>query len=108
MASVSKKKTQTSDNPETKNFFNPAIKQEVPEYIFNSTRAQEIKRGIEHELKEVWFPPGRIGPLQPGSKFRECYDGWYQVYNEKGEKLHYRVGEIIIKEIFGVEANAAI
>lgn len=43
--------------------------------------------------------------LQPGSFICECNDGYYQVYNEKGELLHYRVGEKIIKQIMEQEQS---
>jgi len=61
---------------------------------------KEKEGGIIYVLDEVWFAPGKMGPLQKGSIFKECNDGWYQTYNEKGNKMHYRVGPEIIKEVF--------
>ncbi len=108
MPPVPKKKPRQSKTPEVQNFFNPVIKQEIPQYIINSDSKIEKTGGNEYTLKDMWFVPGQIKPLQAGSKFKECNDGWYQVYNEEGVKMWYRVGEKIIKEVFGAEDSATI
>lgn len=69
---------------------------------------KEKENGIIYTLKEQWFCPGYLKPLEPGTRFIECNDGWYQVYNSIGLKMCYKVGPVIIKEIFGAEAVATI
>ncbi len=69
---------------------------------------KEKEGGQVFILQEQWFCPGYLKPLQPGSRFVECNDGWYQVYNSEGLRMCYKVGPVIVLEVFGAEASATM
>lgn len=69
---------------------------------------KEKQGGKEYILYNVWPVPGFIKPLEPGSMFIECNDGWYIVYNERKERMCYRVGSKTVEEVFGTESINAI
>lgn len=65
--------------------------------------------GTTHELLQAfWFVPGYKAPLLAGSKFEECNDGWFVVYNSLGVRMPYRVSGKVIETVFGAEATVAI
>jgi len=65
-------------------------------------------RGNTYTLTDLWFAPGYKAPLTSGSSFVECNDGWYIVYNSRGERMCYRVSGAVIKTVFGAEVVATI
>ncbi len=68
---------------------------------------EEKEGGKVYTLKEEYKVQGQK-VIQPGSKFIECKDGWYQVYNERGVRMWYRVGPRIIGEVFGTGVHDTI
>ena len=69
---------------------------------------KEKAGGKQHELESAHLIPGYRKPLQAGSKFIECNDGWYQVYDSRGIRTCYRVSPEVVKKVFGAELVAKI
>ncbi len=79
------------------------------EYKTPSTHDKAEKpAGNTHTLTDFWFAPGYKAPLEAGSRFIECNDGWYTVYNSRGGRMCYRISARVIKTVFGAEATVAI
>ncbi len=68
---------------------------------------QEKEGGLQYVLDDIWFVAGAVSALKAGSVFKECNDGWFQAYNDKGEKMWYRVSPKIIKEVFEAKAGGS-
>lgn len=66
----------------------------------DNERKKEKVGGKTFTLQSLWFVPGKLAPLKAGSVFKECVDGFYSVYNELGNRMWFRVGAAIIKEVF--------
>lgn len=65
--------------------------------------AKEKENGKVYEANFQWDMPGFRNPMEGGSKFVQCNDGFYQVYDSRGERTSFRVGEDIMKKVFGAE-----
>lgn len=75
---------------------------EQPAFVKHTSKEDKllIRNGRSYTLTETCFVPGKIAALLAGSKFDECVDGWFQVTNEVGVILGFRVGPKIIDKMF--------
>ena len=74
----------------------------APVFVPHTTKEDKMlkPKGRSFTLSDTWFVPGKLCPLFEGSVFNECVDGWYQVINNEGKVLWFRVGPKIINEMF--------
>lgn len=65
----------------------------------NGTQSILKEGGVVYSITDTFSIKDEVAVLHRGYQMKECTDGYYEVYNEHGDKVHYRLSAQVVEQI---------